>query len=85
MRKNILPAALSSMIFMNVESKIQIINPEWLYESVADEDHLIDNGMANFGHIDYGSSIVSGFCKHLMTLLSIARASLCTTVESKWL
>lgn len=41
-------------------AKIQIFNPERLkVEAGADVDGYIESGLANFGHIDYGSSIVS--------------------------
>ena len=41
-------------------SKIQIINPDSLKMEVGEgEAGYIEAGMANFGHIDYGSSIVS--------------------------
>ena len=42
-----------------VQASIQIINPVSLRDQVAPEGGFIDNGMANFGHIDYGISIVS--------------------------
>ena len=38
---------------------IQIFNPDSLKMLAGNETGYIDAGMANFGHIDYGSSIVS--------------------------
>ena len=53
-----------------------------LREQVAPEDGLIDNGMANFGHIDYGISIVSAWItKTHFDALIVAGISLCTPDE----
>ena len=65
-----------------VQASIQIINPVSLRDQVAPDDGFIDNGMANFGHIDYGISIVSALNieTHFFVLI-IAGTSLCTPDE----
>lgn len=46
------------------QGTIQIFNPMSLKEAIgSSEDGVIEAGLANFGHIDYGSSIVSS-CQH---------------------
>ena len=44
-----------------VLGSLRIINPEKLKTMIGDSEGFIDSGMGNFGHIDYGSSIVSQF------------------------
>ena len=65
-----------------VQASIQIINPVSLRDQVAPDDGFIDNGMANFGHIDYGISIVSAWITEThFNVLIIAGTSLCTPDE----
>ena len=50
----------SSLMGLAAQSaSIQVINPQELRERIANENGLIENGMANFGHIEYGQTIVS--------------------------
>ena len=39
-------------------ASVQVFNPKSLRNEVGDENGFIEAGMANFGHIDYGSSIL---------------------------
>ena len=48
-----------SVLALMTTAEIQIINPSTVKESLGDENGVIEAGLANFGHIDYGSSIVS--------------------------
>ena len=41
-------------------AKIQVFNPDTLRQSIADPAGMIEAGLANFGHIEYGTSFVSG-------------------------
>ena len=47
------------LVFCVSHGKISIINPATLRDAVGDDDGYMEAGMANFGHIDYGVSIVS--------------------------
>lgn len=40
-------------------ANVKIINPESLKEKISDSRGFIDAGLANFGHIEYGTTIVS--------------------------
>ena len=50
--------ALASVLSLST-AKIQIFNPDSLRSEVADAGGLIEAGLANFGHIQYGTSFVS--------------------------
>ena len=54
---------------------IQIFNPDSLKRLAGNETGFVENGMANFGHIDYGSSIVS-------LVLTLIFANLCSFYRS---
>ena len=83
MRKIITTAGVLCMFLGTaVQASIQIINPVSLRDQVAPDDGFIDNGMANFGHIDYGISIVSAWnIETHFNVLIIAGTSLCTPDE----
>ncbi len=40
-------------------ASVKIFNPAELKEKASNETGILDAGLANFGHFDYGSSIVS--------------------------
>ena len=77
----------SLMGLMAQSASIQIINPKLLIDRVADENGFIENGMANFGHIEYGQTIVSSVkCEDLFNDFSdIARSSIRTIDQYKWM
>ena len=69
-RANFLLIALS-LIFQVSLSKISIINPQTLRDAVGDDDGYMEAGMANFGHIDYGVSIVSALFSRSVFVYSL--------------
>ena len=58
MKKVLALLALLSLKLSVSEAKIQILNPGELKETIGDENGYIEAGMANFGHIDYGTSFL---------------------------
>ena len=40
-------------------AKVRIMHPSDLKEKLTNDEGILESGMANFGHIDYGSTIVS--------------------------
>ena len=51
--------AFACLLCQVTHGSVKIFNPEDLKMTVSNETGLLDAGMANFGHIDYGTSIVS--------------------------
>ena len=59
MATNLVKIALLVCFAVLSSGKIQILNPDKLKVTLGSKNGEIEAGMGNFGHIDYGSSIVS--------------------------